>query len=141
MAIAQATKKMNISVIIEGIKFDIVDISQDLRHQQITFNNLPMYIPTHPDIKITAKTSTSNYTLLEKWMYGSMSLRPISNCKKDIFIGSLKIFGVFPIDITFNNNYIDVTLSADHIIGDLNQTYLQFQRKEKLKKLEDICQK
>ena len=74
-------------------------------------------------------------------MCGSISSRSISNYKKDLSIGSLNILGVFPTDFTFNNNYIDVTLSADYISGDLNQAYLQFQRKEKLKKLEELCQK
>ena len=142
MAILQTTKKFNASVMLEGMKIDILDISQDIRQQQIQYHNLkPMYIPTHPDIKITAKTSTSNYTLLENWMYGNLSSRLVANYKKDISIGSLKILGVFPIEFTFNHNDIDVTFSADYISGDLSHAYLQFQRKEKLKKLEDICQK
>jgi len=140
MTIAQQQKKLNMSVMIDGIKFNIVDISQEIKHQQINYGGMrqSIYIPTHPDIKITAKTATSNYILLEKWTFDIFKSQAIRNYKKDINIGSLKILGVYPIDYTFNNYNIDVTLSADYISGDLNQAYLHVQRKEKLKKLNEI---
>jgi len=139
MTIPQLTRKFNMSVMIEGIKFDIVDISQEMQQQQIQyFHSKPIYANNKIDIKIAAKTSTSNYALLENWI-SNLNNRSASY-KQDIFIGSLKISGVYPINYTFNNNYIDVTFSADWISGDLKQAYLQFQRKEKLKKIEE-CHK
>ena len=124
-------------MIINNIDFDIKSIN-------ITDNTIPfsafgkhITVANPTEIKITAETSNNNYMAIGNWVGNMLH----GNYKKSVRYNGIQIEGIFPIDYTFNQYCIIVTFSADHIIGDLKLFDKQQLRKEKLKKLEEVCQK
>ena len=95
----------------------------------------------YSNIKITTRTNNKNYMAVKKIFDNTFVANYARHYKYDIDFKFLKIYGLFPIDYTFNQYYIEVTFSADYIEGDFELLKKQKMRKEKLKKLNDICQK
>jgi hypothetical protein len=93
-------------------------------------------VPLSKTIKIIAETSNSNYMLVESWFNTMLSYA--KDYKKDFINHTIEIYGICPINYTFNQNGIEVTLSADYIKGDIYLFKQQQLRKAKLKKLEKI---
>ena len=133
-------KDLNINIKINNIVFDIKDI--DIEINTITmFGNHNNYVMPSPQkcIKISAETSNNNYIALNNWIESSY-YSSIRNYKQDINYNGIFIGGIFPIDYTFNQYKINVTFSADYINGDFSLFKLKELRKEKLKRLNKICQ-
>ena len=78
---------------------------------------------------------------LEKWIDSILNRNPglnpayAGNYKKDIIFNTIQIYGIFPVDYNFQQNYIEVLLSADYVNGDFNLFKLKSVRKEKLLKI------
>jgi len=85
-------------------------------------------------IRISATTSNDNYCSI------SNIIETINHINKiDITISKqLKIINIFPIDINFNTHKTIVLLSADYIVGDIEKGLIQYERKEKIKKINRI---
>lgn len=111
--------KFNIEI--NGIDFVIKDIS--------TTNNSSFYYET----RMTATTNNNNYMKIGSW-FNDSSLK-----KFNINLKGLQFIGVFMIDYTFNQYDIDVIFSVDSWGGDFNLFRQKQERKEKLKKLNQIC--
>ena len=92
-------------------------------------------------IKILATTSNNNYMALGNWVNPIMQSGYVTNYKVDVNSNGVFIGGIFPVDYDFNQYIINVTFSADHIAGDFTLFKLKEVRKEKLKRLNEICQK
>ena len=135
------------TIIIEDIKFKI--LSLDIIDNSIPISTFgrPIFVTNSKEIKMVAETTTNYYMELEKWrddMFTRTNMsKPASSYKKTIKLNNyVHLIGVFPIDYTFEyNNTIKVTFSIDYIDGNINLFKLQQMRKEKLKKLNEICQK
>lgn len=135
------------TIIIEGIKFKI--LSLDIIDNSIPISTFgsPIFVTNSKEIKMVAETTTNYYMELEKWrddMFTRTNMsKPASSYKKTIKLNNyVHLIGVFPIDYTFEyNNIIKVTFSIDYIDGNISLFKLQQMRKEKLKKLNDICQR
>lgn len=82
-------------------------------------------------IRISATTSNDNYVLTSK------IIENVSHfSKKDIIISSqLKLINMFPIDFDFNMYDMNVLFSVESIVGDFEKGLLQYERKEKIKKI------
>lgn len=121
---------INRQVIINGIDFYIKDIQQ---------NNINSYIPTQKEIRITAETNITNILAIKKWV--DQTIGYAKTYKYDLISNYINIFGIFPINYTYNTNNIEVTLSADHYNYDyriLSKEQLKKERKEKLDKLAKV---
>lgn len=127
---------------IEGIDFELIkyEIDEKPLHRYY-HNNTHILRNTNRNILIVATTHNNNYmavgNLFEKMLTSNYS----RNYKHNIDSKFLKLDGVFPIDYIFTKNNIEVTFSVDYIEGDLQLLNKQKMRKEKLKKLDNICQK
>jgi len=128
--------KIGICVKLNNINFNINRIVIENTYTPPINNHWPNHflLQSRNEIKIIAETSNNNYIALEKWLELS------KNYKKDINSNGFFIGGIFPIDYTFNQYNIKVTFSADYMNGDFNSFKLKQLRKEKLKKLNKICQ-
>jgi hypothetical protein len=114
-------------VTIENIDFEITGINEE-------FHQVPIYQGNqYRSIRINAKISNQDYMALGNWI--EKSIGKSINYKRDIYYNTIQIHGVFPTDYTFNQYDIDVTLSADYIVGNMELFYLQKLRKEKLEKI------
>lgn len=128
------------------------DINLWVKLNDITFNIKKIIIYDHSipnsnyivinsrEIKILAETSNSNYRALGNWCEPIMESGYVTNYKVDINSNGFFIGGIFPIDYDFDQYKINVTFSADYVSGDIHLFKLQQLRKEKLKKLNEICQ-
>jgi hypothetical protein len=120
-------KFSNFKVTIENIVFEITGINEE-------FHQIPVYQGNqYRSIKINAKISNQDYMTLGKWLEKSISNS--NNYKRNIKYNNIQINGIFPTDYTFNEYHIDVTLSADYIVGNMELFFLQKLRKEKLEKI------
>jgi len=134
------------NVNIDGIQLTLKKIEIDQQYTTIsttisTSSGFPQTkVPTESEIRILATTSTQNYQKVSNWIDG-VSTQSLRKYKKDIKLNTIGIYGLMPIDYEFNQYDISMTLSADYINGDLELFNTQMLRKEKLKKLNKICQK
>lgn len=117
----QIKKNFNFNIKINGIDFEIKNIS--------TNNNSSFNYET----RMTATTDNNNYMKIGSW-FNDSGLK-----KFNIDLPGVQFIGVFMIDYTFNQYNIDVIFSVDSISGDFNLYRKQQERKEKLKKLKQIC--
>ena len=128
--------KINLNVKLNDIIFNIKKIFIVVAIPPI--GNIPNFNSTS-EIKILAETSNNNYMALSNWHSSALS-GYAKNYKVDINSNGIFIAGIFPVDYDFNSYNINVTFSADYIRGDIPLFKLQQLRKEKLKKLNEICQ-
>jgi len=135
------------AIIIEGIKFKILSLDVLRNTTSISgFGRQVITVPISNEIKMIAETTTNYYTELEKWrddMFTSTNMsKPASSYKKTIKLNNyVHLIGVFPISYSIeDNNIINVTFSIDYIDGNINLFKLKQMRKEKLEKLNIICQ-
>lgn len=113
----------NLGVILNDIRFRIKSITT-----------------IQDEIKIVAETGQENYIRLNEW-FDHINSRRNNNYKREIyFSNSVKLLGVFPIDYDFTAYSMKVIFSVDSIIGDINLINLQYERTEKLKRLNILCQ-
>ena len=113
---------------INDIDFEIKNINIEKEHSDINYNRLVYSVPLSQNISINAFTKTDNYLKLDKWFNEHNS--PRFTNKKDIIYNTVQIYGIFPIDYTFDQYGINVTFSADHITGDLSLFNKQKLRRE-----------
>ena len=115
-------KKINISKY--NIKIKFCDIIYKLESAQL-YND---------EVRILTTTSNDNYVINSKIIDNIYNIS-----KKDIKISNqINLIGMFPIDFNFGIYDINVLFSADSIVGDIEKGLLQYERKEKLKKLNNI---
>lgn len=127
-------------MIINNIDFDIINIDIEQKYITQNFGYSQLKVPAEKSIKITAQTSTNNYIVIDSWH--SLTFNNYANSyKKSVNYNGIQIEGIFIVDYTFTQYNINVTFSADYIYGDIELYNMQKLRKEKLKKLNDICQK
>jgi hypothetical protein len=134
------TINTNFTINLDGIDVYVTEIiiSNDIQHGNSRF----MQVPTRRSILIKGEISNKQYYNLDKWFNGILNNYNgfgSNFYKKDIIFNSVKIFGIFPTDYTFNQNGIDVKFSADYISGDLHLFRLKQLRKAKLDKLNGIA--
>jgi hypothetical protein len=130
----------NFIINIDGIDVYITEIKisngvTQIQHGNSRFMQPPQYI------SIKGEISNNNYYNIDKWFNGILNnpnIFGVNTYKKDIVFNTIKIFGIFPTDYTFNQNGIDVTFSADYISGDLHLFQTKQLRKAKLEKLNKI---
>lgn len=129
---------------LDNIDFEIIkyDIENDYSTQSNIFYNGNYYgVPKFPSkkaIKITAITDNNNYIAVGDFFQKMLSNQHARYYKNDLNFKYLRIYGVFPIDYTFNQYNIEVTFSADYFEGDFELLQKQKMRKEKLKRLNNI---
>ena len=121
---------------INNIEFDIKNVSVSK-----TYNNYNTFRIPRPydEIRIDATTSNKSLFALDNWINKTRkteNLIAAKDYKHDAIYNSVQIYGVFPIDYTFNQHNIDVTFSVDYISCDLELFNKQILRKEKLKEIE-----
>jgi len=87
-------------------------------------------------IKISATTSNENYKFISNLLDYSIN----SHIKKqDVTIyKDTKILGISIIDFDFNQWNMNVEFNAERIIGDIENSLIQLERKEKIKKINNI---
>ena len=123
------------SVIINNVDFDIFKIDTN----QFSYKNTRLYGIPNTEIEIFAETSINNLSLLQNWQY-----RKQSSIKLYLNGQNIELFGVqlknYSMNFQSNSNInnIDVILSAEAFSFSQNIREL---RKEKLEKLNEICQK
>ena len=110
----------NIKITINNIEFELIEI-------EINNSN---------DIKLIANTSNQNYIPIENWI--ELTLKPNSQYKVISKFHNIELYGIFPINYSFNQFNIKVIFSIEKIFGDLNILKLRLSRKEKLKKINEI---
>jgi len=102
----------------------------------------PAYSPYSPTINIIAETSYKNYSNILNWTTSIFSSSNSMNYKLIVFLNHIKLHGVFPINTNLNQyNNLEVTFAVDYIEGDLEAFNLKRIRKDKLEKLNSLCQK
>ena len=86
-------------------------------------------------IKISATTSNENYKFISNLLDYSIN----SHIKKqDVTIyKDTKILGISIIDFDFNQWNMNVEFNAERIIGDIENSLIQLERKEKIKKIQN----
>jgi len=126
---------------INGIDFDVKTVEVENDYNNIgTFRQSHFATAVTMSIKIIARTSNSNLFLLDKWINGSMNSY-VSSYKFDAIYNSVQIYGIYPIDYTFDQYGINVIFSADYINGNLQLFNKQKLRMEKLKRIESYANK
>lgn len=133
---------INRHVIINGIDFYIKEIEQNQLSQTFMMNKY--VLPSQNEIRIIAETSVTNMLAINNWF--NQTIGYAKTYKHDLISNYINIFGIFPINYTYSTNNIDITFSADHYNYDydyriLSKEQLKKERKEKLDKLAEICQK
>lgn len=118
---------------INNIEFDIKNIRVDKNYNNIGYGNVNYRAPIYDIIKIDATIDNKYFFAFEKWIENSISS---NKYKFDAIYNGLQLSGVFPIDYTFNQYNISVTLSADYFQGNLDLFNKQKLRREKLKEIE-----
>ena len=134
---------INASIKLNNIIFNIkkIIIEENNYNYNGRLNHFTAQYATSKSIKILATTSNNNYIALGNWVNPIMQSGYVTNYKVDVNSNGVFIGGIFPIDYDFNQYIINVTFSADHIAGDFTLFKLKEVRKEKLKRLNEICQK
>jgi hypothetical protein len=90
--------------------------------------------PGRTEIRIIAQTHSNNSTRIIDW------IDLVAYKTADLNYNGVLIGGIFPISHTLRYPILDVILSADYVVGDINLLKLRELRKEKLKKIAE-CQK
>jgi len=120
---------------INNIDFNIIKVEVSQNYNSInTFRQTHFATASDMSIKIIAQTQNNNLFALDKWFNQMPSLA--SQYKHDAVYNSIQIYGILPIDYTFNQYNIDVTFSADYISGSMELFNKQKLRKEKLKEIQ-----
>ena len=125
---------------INNIDFDIINIDVEQKYITQNFGYSQLKVPAEKSIRITAKTSNSNYMSIDNWHCLTFSSNSASLYKKGLNYNGLIIEGIFIIDYTFDAYHINVTFSGDYMSGDIKMIKLRELRKAKLDKLKEICQ-
>ena len=120
---------------INNIDFDIKEVNIEKKHDYTFFAGKPRFFPQVETIKITAETENRNLLALDKW-FSLLSATSAKTYKFDIIYNSVQIYGIFPVDYTFNQFGINVQFSADYISGNMELFNKQKLRKEKLKEIQ-----
>jgi hypothetical protein len=122
----------------------------EINHNFSNFSNLKIYINNiefdlktidinESNIRLITNTSNQNYIPIENWV--ELTLKKNSQHKVMSNFHNIVLYGIFPIDYSFNQFNIKVTFSVDEIYGDLDVLKLRLLRKAKLKKIEKVRNK
>ncbi|MCK9416227.1 hypothetical protein M0Q97_06175 [Candidatus Dojkabacteria bacterium] len=117
----------NFKITINNIEFELIVI--EIGDLFFEYNN--------SNIKLIAYTSNQNYISISNWVEKSLT----KSYKSTIKYHNIELYGIYPIDFSFNNSNISVTFSVDDIFGDFEILELRLSRKEKLKKINEIKHK
>lgn len=123
-----------------NMNFKITNI--EIEENNISYNSYSygFHIP-NKEIKIIATTDINNYNSIQDIFLNNLKTST-KTYKIDLDYKFLKIYNMFPIQIMYNNFNIEVVFTANWFESDYNiLSYKQTIRKEKLKKINNICQK
>lgn len=137
------------STLINNIIFDITNLTMtssaptmiNFRGQTYQYNNI-----NRTTIEMTATTSSSNYVSLMNWCNQNQH-GLASTYKFDTIYNGFILKGCFPTSVEYNpySNDINVNFSVDYsyndnsLMKDFRRQQERKNRKEKLKKLDEIC--
>jgi len=122
-------------MIIDGIYFDVISVNiQNNDHSIYRDSHLNQSVSGFRENKIEINTKTLYSNILNNWIYENRFN------KKNVIFNGINIYGIYPIEYTMTDKYIEIRFSADYINGDFTLFNKNTLRKEKLKKLNLICQ-
>ena len=121
-------------ITIENIDFNIIkiNVSKNIFSPGISENIFSPGISENIEIKTT--TDHKNYMAIQKLIDNALDINYDKKTYK-LDLNYVKIYGVFPIEFTFNQYNIETIFCADFIEGNFKLFNKQLMRKEKLNRI------